>query len=90
MAEAIKLFEGEHDFGRFTSGNRLPDTIRTIYKAELNEHNHLLELRFVGNGFLRGQVRVMVGTLLEIGEGKRQMDSITELLNEAGKSGSNR
>lgn len=90
MRKGIKLLVGTHDFVRFSVKNELTNTVRTIYETDISEQGNLLELRFVGNGFLRGQVRVMVGTLIEIGEGKRDIESIQELLDgrreEAGKT----
>lgn len=88
MKEAIKLFVGEHDFHYFTSGNTNPNTVRTIYEANISEAEGVLTFRFVGSGFLRYQIRVMVGTLVEVGEGKRSPDSIVKLLQlEPGRAG---
>lgn len=88
MKEAIALFIGTHDFRYFTSGNTNPNTIRTIYEAGLYEGNDCLEFRFIGSGFLRYQVRVMIGTLIEIGEGKKEITVITNLLNlKPGRAG---
>lgn len=79
MKQAIKLFEGTHDFLPFTVKNEVENTVRTIYRADLIEHGDFLELIFIGSGFLRCQVRVMVGTLIEIGEGLRDESSVLRL-----------
>lgn len=88
MKEAIQYFIGTHDFRYFTSMNTNPNTIREIMEAEIIQTGPLLEFRFVGNGFLRYQIRVMVGTLIEIGEGKLPIETIPNLLNlKPGKAG---
>ena len=79
MKKAIKLLEGTHDFKLFTSGNDRRYTIRTIFEATINRKGQKIEIIFRGNGFLRYQVRVMVGTLMEIGEGRRHIDTIKDL-----------
>jgi tRNA pseudouridine38-40 synthase len=76
IVEAVKLFEGTHDFTSFCYGNEKEDRIRTIYQASLNYDNNELEFIFKGNGFLRYQIRVMVGTLIEIGYGKKSIESL--------------
>jgi tRNA pseudouridine38-40 synthase len=80
MEEAIKKLEGTHDFKLFTSGNEREYTIRTIFETKINILEDSLEIIFKGDGFLRYQVRVMVGTLIEIGENRRSIDTIDDLL----------
>jgi tRNA pseudouridine38-40 synthase len=80
MKRAIKHLEGTHDYKLFTSRNERHYTVRTIYEAEIKQDGQIIEFIFRGNGFLRYQVRVMVGTLIEIGVGKRDIHSINELL----------
>lgn len=69
MAEAIKYFEGNHDFSAFkSSGTSNKSSIRTIYKTSLKvnkESRIIIELK--GNGFLYNMVRIIVGTLIEVG-----------------------
>jgi tRNA pseudouridine38-40 synthase len=79
LRQAIKLFEGTHDFTSFTSGKDVEDRVRTIYEVRLNILNDELEFIFRGNGFLRYQIRIMMGTLIEIAEGKREINSILSL-----------
>lgn len=78
MVEAIELFKGTHDFTSFT-GQVKKNCVRTIHEAEIVKHHNHLEFIFRGNGFLRYQIRIMVGTLIEIGEGRRQLDSVNHL-----------
>lgn len=92
MKEAIKLFEGEHSFESFTKSNvETDDFVRTIFATEILEKNNILEIHFIGNGFLRYMVRNMVGFLIEIGEEKRKPQEVIEVLEkrdrkEAGKT----
>lgn len=80
MKQAIKLFEGEHDFTSFTSLDFEKDCTRVIYKTYINVKDNLVEIGFVGNGFLKYMVRNMVGLLIEIGLGKRYVSSVTEII----------
>lgn len=78
MQEAAAYLEGEHDFKSFCqTGAQVESTVRTIYSAEVIEQEEDLVIRICGNGFLYNMVRIIVGTLLEIGQGKRDpMDVI--------------
>ena len=72
MQSATDSIVGEHDFTAFTlSGGSHRSPIRTVYRAEWIASDDLLELRIEGSGFLRGMVRSVVGTLIEVGMGKR-------------------
>lgn len=81
MKKALQYLEGTHDFKSFIkSDGSSKDTIRTILKAELKVKQKKLAFTFVGTGFLRYQIRNMVGTIIEIGEGKRKSEEINEIL----------
>ena len=81
MKEAIKVFLGEHDYRAFVTQNKEKDNcIRTITKAEMEEKNNILIITFTGNGFLRYQVRNMVGILIRIGENKLTKEQLSEIL----------
>ncbi len=80
MREAIKFFIGKNDFRNFTSRSSSPSTVRTIFKAEIEEENNEIKFIFEGSGFLRYQVRNMVGLLIEIGKGKFEPDIVKTLL----------
>ena len=65
----IKLFIGEHDFKQFMkTGSDVKTTTRVIYKAFAYRHNGYIILNFEGNGYLRSQIRLMVGALLQLDE----------------------
>lgn len=69
LREKIKLFVGEHDFKNYMKvGSDTKSTIRVIHKAFAYQYKDLIILNFEANGFLRSQVRLMVGALLDLNE----------------------
>ena len=81
MQEAIKYFIGEHDFESFTpTVDKRENNTRTITKATLEEYNNILTFTFRGNGFIKYQVRNMVGYLIKVGEGKKKGSDIPKIL----------
>ncbi len=84
MNEAIKLFEGTHDFKGFASAqiDKRKETIKTIYETKINVLGDYLEFIFIGNGFLKYQVRRMMGLLIEIGRGKETKEKILEIFDK--------
>lgn len=86
MKEAAALFVGRHDFGAFrTSGCAAKTTIREVFAVDLQGCERLLTIDVRGSGFLRNMVRMMVGTLVDVGQGKRSSKEIADLL--AGREG---
>ena len=82
MEKAVKLLIGTHDFKGFASASideRKP-TIKTIYSIDIINHGDKLEFIFIGNGFLKYQIRRMMGIIVEIGKGRFTKDKITEIL----------
>ena len=82
MQEAAAYLEGEHDFKSFCqTGAQVESTVRTIYSVEVEEQGENdLVIRVCGNGFLYNMVRIIAGTLLDIGQGRRDpMDIFTIL-----------
>ena len=68
MKDAIKYFEGEHDFSSFkASGTSSKSSIRTIYKAIIKKDGEKIIIELTGNGFLYNMVRIISGTLVEVG-----------------------
>lgn len=93
--QACKHFLGEHDFVGFSSaGRQTKTTIRTIYALDiLDLGNNIYKIVVTGNGFLYNMVRIIAGTLFEVGAGKIKPESITEIINskdrtKAGKTAS--
>ncbi len=81
MRRAVTFLEGTHDFTSFCGNAHLKKSaVRTIKQISLSEEAGELILDFYGNGFLQNMVRILVGTLVEIGEGKRDAAAIPEIL----------
>lgn len=81
MREAAAYLEGEHDFKSFCqTGAQVESTVRTIYSVEIVEQEEDLVIRVCGNGFLYNMVRIIAGTLMEIGQGKRDPMDIYSIL----------
>ena len=81
MSEAAAQFIGSHDFESFCPADcRLESKRRTISQSEVVEDGPFLEYHVLGNGFLRHMVRTMVGTLIDVGQGRRPPDAIAEIL----------
>jgi len=81
MREAAKHLIGEHDFKAFTSAKKgKKSTIRRIDSIDIEKEGDLITFTFKGNGFLYHMVRILMGTLLEVGEGKRSCHSIPDLI----------
>ena len=82
MKEAVKYFEGEHDFKAFkASGTSSKSSVRTIYNAEVIEMpNNRIYIELTGNGFLYNMVRIIAGTLVDVGLGKIQPEEIEGII----------
>lgn len=86
MRQAARLLEGTHDFRSFCGNkNMKKSTVRTLYSVTIHEDpgSSVVALAFTGNGFLQNMVRILVGTLIEVGLGKRSWQSVAAVL-EAG------
>ncbi len=82
IKEAIKFFEGEHNFEFFKkSGSDTESFIREIYKTRVYQYKGYTVFYFEANGFLRSQIRLMVGFLLAISEGKYNTENLLAQLN---------
>lgn len=82
MREAIKFFEGKHNFKSFTKSNsEIVDYEREIFETKIVVNNNIMSIVFKGNGFLRYMVRNLVGILISVGEGKIMPNDITKILN---------
>ena len=68
MKKAVKYFEGEHDFSAFkASGTSSKSSVRNIYKAQVIQDGERIIIELTGNGFLYNMVRIIVGTLVDVG-----------------------
>ena len=81
MKDAIKVFIGTHDFRAFVTDNKEKENcIRTITSATIEEDNNKLIITFKGDGFLRYQIRNMVGILIRVGENKISTKDVETIL----------
>ena len=80
MRAAAKQLCGEHDFSAFCGNAKMKkSTVRFIRSIEIEADEQELRLYFTGNGFLHNMVRILVGTLVEVGRGERGGDTVTGL-----------
>jgi tRNA pseudouridine(38-40) synthase len=92
MKKEAKSLIGTYDFkGFMSSGSSVTDTVRTIYNIEVSKSEDLIIIEIEGNGFLYNMVRIISGTLLEVGCGKIDAKDVKEILDakdrkRAGKS----
>lgn len=81
LRRASALLVGRHDFAAFAlPGGGPTTTVRRLFAVDVDEAGPELRLRFTGDGFLRGMVRSLVGTLVEVGAGRREPESLAALL----------
>ena len=81
MDEAVKYLIGEHDFKSFkASGTSSKSSVRIIYDAKVERKGDIITITLTGNGFLYNMVRIISGTLVEVGEGKIEPVKVKEIL----------
>lgn len=81
MKTAAKLFEGEHDFTSFCSINSQSESkVRTIYSVDVRKDGDEVVISVTGNGFLYNMVRIIAGTLVEVGKGKNAPSEISNMI----------
>ncbi len=83
MRQGAGYLEGTHDFAAFcTRHQKKKSSVRTIYRLEILSEGAEVDIRITGNGFLHNMVRIIAGTLVEIGQGRREPLEIKQLLEE--------
>ena len=82
MRQAAKLLTGTHDFKSFEASGSTPreSTVRTIYRMDLLQDGDMLELHVTGDGFLSNMVRILTGTLVDVGRDKLRPQQMTDIL----------
>ena len=81
MKKAAQFLVGEHDFASFCGNPKMKkSTVRQIYSIDISMKGSFLNMTYHGSGFLQYMVRILSGTLLEVGLGKRSWDNMYELL----------
>jgi tRNA pseudouridine38-40 synthase len=87
MRLAAQYFVGEHDFSAFRgAGSDTRTTVRRIESCSFEMQDELIHFDVHGSGFLKNMIRIMVGTLVEIGTGRRSAASIPDLLSSGNRS----
>lgn len=81
MRKAAALLVGTHDFKSFCGNKKMKkSTVRTIYEIKIEETEREIRLYYTGDGFLQNMIRILTGTLLEIGDGRRAPEEILTIL----------
>ncbi len=81
MNQAASYLIGEHDFQSFCSANaQVQTTVRTIYALSVTKEQDMIHIRVTGNGFLYNMVRIIAGTLMQVGTGLLEPERVKEIL----------
>ena len=81
MKDASVYFLGTHDFKTFCANKKMKkSTVRTITSIRIEEKDGIVSIRYTGNGFLYNMVRILTGTLIEVGRGKRKPEEMKVVL----------
>lgn len=87
MKSSCKYFIGTHDFSAFKKkGSSAKSSVRTIRELTIVQENNLIKFSIVGNGFLYNMVRIIVGTLLEVGVGRFSPEYVKDILESKDRS----
>ena len=87
MNRAAAYLVGEHDFKSFCSaGAQVQTTVRTIYAVNVTKEDDMVHIRITGNGFLYNMVRIIAGTLMQVGTGLMEPEQVKEILEARDRS----
>lgn len=87
MNQAAAYLVGEHDFKSFCSaGAQVQTTVRTIYAVNVAKDDDMVHIRITGNGFLYNMVRIIAGTLMQVGTGLMEPEQVKEILEARDRS----
>lgn len=87
MKKAASYLEGEHDFKSFCAiGAQVKTTVRTIYACDVEKEGDIITIRVTGNGFLYNMVRIIAGTLVQVGGGALEPEAVKEILAKKDRS----
>ena len=87
MKKAASYLEGEHDFKSFCAiGAQVKTTVRTIYACDVEKEGDIITIRVTGNGFLYNMVRIIAGTLVQVGGGAIEPEAVKEILAKKDRS----
>lgn len=87
MNQAAAYLVGEHDFKSFCSaGAQVQTTVRTVYAVNVTKEDDMVHIRITGNGFLYNMVRIIAGTLMQVGTGLMEPEQVKEILEARDRS----
>lgn len=87
MRDAASILMGEHDFASFCSNPKMKkSTVRKVDLIQIDQNGPYITFTYHGTGFLQHMVRILTGTLLEVGYGKREVENMSELLETPNRS----
>lgn len=87
MNQAAAYLVGEHDFKSFCStGAQVQTTVRTIYAVNVTKEDDMVHIRITGNGFLYNMVRIIAGTLMQVGTRLMEPEQVKEILEARDRS----
>ena len=81
MRKAASFLVGTHDFTSFCGNKKMKKSaVRTIYEFRIEEAEQEIDIYYRGNGFLQNMVRILTGTLIEVGDGRRKPEELPGIL----------
>lgn len=87
MRKAAEYLIGTHDFRAFCGNRRMKkSTVRTIYSIEIEVNESEIAIIYTGNGFLQNMIRIITGTLIEVGDGRREPKEMIQILESRDRS----
>ena len=87
MRKAAEHLIGTHDFRAFCGNRRMKkSTVRTIYSIEIEVNESEIAIIYTGNGFLQNMIRILTGTLIEVGDGRREPKEMIQILESKDRS----
>ncbi|MDO4198805.1 MAG: tRNA pseudouridine(38-40) synthase TruA [Erysipelotrichaceae bacterium] len=88
MKKTARLFVGVHDFTSFNTSSlkEYPDQTRFISEFKISQKKDMIKIRVTSSGFLRNMVRIMVGTLIDVGRGAKTYEEVVEMFEKPCKS----
>lgn len=87
MKKACEYIVGEHDFKCFCSaGSQVKETVRTVYSLKVSKDDDLIKIRITGSGFLYNMVRIIAGTLMEVGTGRKKPEDLKAIIESMDRS----
>jgi len=88
MRKAAEYIVGEHDFKSFCSNRtQVENTVRCVHSLDIEKKDDVIYITISGNGFLYNMVRIIVGTLIDLGRGKLTLNDIKNLLVSTNRQG---